>query len=367
LLVCCFISGEILHICNEGQPDCDRFVGLSMTERSATVAFVLLTASLVLLVVLALCAKVHAAVASAAQTIRVASTGREPVLDLPRLCRHHVFMSHVWGTGQDQTHTVVRQLQALLPRLSVWLDVDRIRDMSELEEQVASAAVVVVFLSRGYFASHNCRRELYAALASGRPIVTLREADLDKGGATVAELQQELRQTDGTHADMLHYCPAEEVLASVFAHEPLLWVRLRTFQTVTMRLLAESVLRHLPYYVQHPGELRAGIKVPGEVTPPISATRVRIYICGANVGAKHLAEEIAMARAGAVASVTEVHDLLAGQDVTGACLLLYLTRQIIDGPNGIDPSQITRAIDAGCTPVLVHEQAESPCTSASGS
>jgi hypothetical protein len=44
LLACCFISGAVLHICNEGQDDCERFIGLPLTERSATVLFVLLTA-----------------------------------------------------------------------------------------------------------------------------------------------------------------------------------------------------------------------------------------------------------------------------------------------------------------------------------
>jgi hypothetical protein len=331
LLTCVFISGAVLHICNEGDAACDRFIGLGLTERTAAVAFVLLTAALLLLAVLAILAKVLAAVTSGAQTVRVVSTGREPVLELPRQCRHHVFMSHVWGTGQDQTHTVVRQLQALLPRLDIWLDVDRITDMGELEEQVAASAVMVVFLSRGYFASHNCRRELYAALASNRPIVTLREADLDKGGATVAELQQELLHTDSAHAGMRQYRPVEDVLAGVFAQEPLLWVRVRAFQMVTMRLLAEAVLCRLPYYLSHPGELRAGIRVSGEITTRSSpSTPVRVYICSANDGAKRLADELAAAGAGAVAAVTvqEVDEILTGQNVACACLLLYLTQQV---------------------------------------
>jgi hypothetical protein len=330
LLTCCFISGAVVRFCIEGDAACDRLIGLGLTERTATVAFVLLTVALLLLAVLALLAKVYAAVASAAQTVRVVSTGREPVLELPRQCRHHVFMSHVWGTGQDQTHTVVRQLQAILPRLDIWLDVDRFTDMDELEEQVAASAAVMIFLSRGYFASHNCRRELYAAIAAGRPIVALREADVDKGGATVAELQHELRHTDQAHAGMQQYRPVEEVLARVFSQEPLLWVRVRAFQLVTLRLLAEAVLCRLPYYVAHPGELRAGIRVSGEKPTPTAAAPVRVYFCAANFGATQLANEIGAAGAGAGASVAvrEVDEVLTGQDATGACLLLYLTRQV---------------------------------------
>jgi hypothetical protein len=178
----------------------------------------------------------------------------------------------------------------------------------------------------------------------------------------VAELQQDIRDTDASHASMSQYQPVEEVLARVFAHEPLLWVRVRTFQMVTMRLLAEAVLCRLPHYVAHPGELRAEIKVPGDVTASSSAATVRVYICAANAGARQLAEEVALAGAGAVASVTEVDDWSVGQDqdATGTCLLLYLTQQIFAGPGGVDPLHITRAIDAGCTLMLVHEQAGNP-------
>ena len=64
-----------------------------------------------------------------------------------------------------------------MPEVNIWLDVKNLEDLGKLEESVNDSAVVVIFLSVGYFRSANCRRELYATLAAGKPIVTIREAD----------------------------------------------------------------------------------------------------------------------------------------------------------------------------------------------
>ena len=76
----------------------------------------------------------------------------------------------------------MRQLQLLLPGIRIWLDVVNLDDIGKLEEAVADAAVVLIFLSSGYFASRNCRREVYAALANNKPIEAVIEADKEKGG-----------------------------------------------------------------------------------------------------------------------------------------------------------------------------------------
>jgi hypothetical protein len=35
----------------------------------------------------------------------------------------------VWGSGQDQTHTIVRNLKLLLPEIAIWLDVDNLENI----------------------------------------------------------------------------------------------------------------------------------------------------------------------------------------------------------------------------------------------
>ena len=101
----------------------------------------------------------------------------------------------------------MRQLQLLLPGIRIWLDVVNLQDVTKLEESVGDSAVFAIFLSKGYFASRNCRqrilcspiekpsprrdlrlrmrarrREVYAAVEMGKPIVAVIEPDPAKGG-----------------------------------------------------------------------------------------------------------------------------------------------------------------------------------------
>jgi hypothetical protein len=48
-------------------------------------------------------------------------------------------------------HAITRKLQLFFPGLKVWLDVDELQDISELEESVAKIAVFVLYYSKHYF------------------------------------------------------------------------------------------------------------------------------------------------------------------------------------------------------------------------
>jgi hypothetical protein len=56
--------------------------------------------------------------------LRDAQTMEPPVLLLRAGERYHLFLSHVWSTGQDQCAVIKRQLQLLLPGVVIFLDVD---------------------------------------------------------------------------------------------------------------------------------------------------------------------------------------------------------------------------------------------------
>jgi len=56
--------------------------------------------------------------------LRDAQTMEPPVLLLGSEKRYHLFLSHVWSTGQDQCAVIKRQLQLLLPGVVIFLDVD---------------------------------------------------------------------------------------------------------------------------------------------------------------------------------------------------------------------------------------------------
>ena len=136
LLTCCFCLGTVIQLCGEDNDQCYQLVGLNDARRASEFVIGLTAAMLVASLTIII---LKAVTAVTAPTLRLAATGRAPILELPSGCHFHGFISHAWGTGQDQTHTVVRQLQLLMPGVKIWLDVDNLDDVGKLEESVADA------------------------------------------------------------------------------------------------------------------------------------------------------------------------------------------------------------------------------------
>ena len=88
-------------------------------------------------------------------TIRLQSTKAPPDLPLAKGHIWHMFLSHIWGTGQDQCATIKRQFKIILPGASVFLDVDDLQSIDALEEYIESSAVITIFVSKGYFLSKS--------------------------------------------------------------------------------------------------------------------------------------------------------------------------------------------------------------------
>ncbi len=155
LLVCCFSLGIILKHCSEEdllddydsgesygeEKECSRFVGLNSGFRASLIVVTLVFSVLVLTVVSILILGMYALNTPKTKLI---STGHAPNLELPEQCNYHVFVSHVWSTGQSKTHAIVRKMQLLLPGLKIWLDVDELYDLSELESSVEDSAVFLL-------------------------------------------------------------------------------------------------------------------------------------------------------------------------------------------------------------------------------
>ena len=79
--------------------------------------------------------------------------GSHTLVSLPLLQgkTHHLFISHYWKTAQDQARVLRSRLQAMVPGLQVWLDVEDLEDISALEEAIDSVQAVLVIVSAGYF------------------------------------------------------------------------------------------------------------------------------------------------------------------------------------------------------------------------
>ena len=83
--------------------------------------------------------------------------------------------------------------------------------------------MLIVVLSKGYFLSRNCLREIHAAVKLRKPLALLHEANTKRGGAPLSELYDE--------------CPAE-LRDAVFGprdapKEVVTWHRERHLQQVT--------------------------------------------------------------------------------------------------------------------------------------
>ena len=85
---------------------------------------------------------------------------------------------------------------------------------------------VLVFASRGYFDRKNCIRELRHSVESGKRIIAMLEPDANRGGLTVAQVEEML-------CDSPHVSSPDEGAAlamALFQEPPIEWNRLGVFQ-----------------------------------------------------------------------------------------------------------------------------------------
>jgi hypothetical protein len=215
------------------------------------------------------------------------STGHTPDLKLPGKCNYHVFMSHVWATGQSKTHAIARKLKLLLPQLQVWLDVDLLDDVSNLEEYVESTLVFFLFYSTGYFKSTNCLREIYAAIEMGKPIIVVYDGD----ESVLDIMRNEIKQ----HCDRTK---VDKILQRLLGdgdnpnNSPIQWLDEGSFSIAAMKRIYHRIFAHLPYYIEHPQQLNKGIKVPGELGLFSLEGEINILIHEGNQGCRELVHEI---------------------------------------------------------------------------
>jgi hypothetical protein len=151
---------------------------------------------------------------------------------------YHLFLSHVWRWGQDQAGTLKSVLQALMPTLRCFLDVDSLKDIGQLEAYVQDSDVVLIMLTKDYIASRNCRRELIAAWRAKKPLIVLRETDAQHGAVTLPALREEVsilpmqeeREAGG------------EIVRMVEAGEALEWHREGHLKRATLSAIAQVII-----------------------------------------------------------------------------------------------------------------------------
>lgn len=294
-------------------------------------------------------------------------------------CTFHIFLSHVWGSGQDQMRIVKQRLLEMIPNLRVFLDVDDLKD-GKGGEYVDISEVVLVFVSEGYFKSQNCMRELLRGMARAKPLITLVESEEKHGAMTREEVQQALQQADSKYAmrwgdaylgaevktwleERLtpkgqQLCeaidrgePVAPALESALfgGKDPIEWIRIGAFQDVTLRLIADSLLPagHASTYVQD--ELICS--KPTE-PPVLQSSRFHVLCSRNNSGAKELMLELGSEHNFKV-SVTENIDDLA----LCSHMLVYLTALTWTqgDSSAVFATDVRRAMDSNLHLLLAHE------------
>jgi len=232
------------------------------------------------------------------RTLRVAATRQPPDLSLDGDIKFHLFLSHTWNSGQDQVAVIKRQMQLLLPGIKVFLDVEDLENLEDLEMYVAQSQAVLLFYSRGYFFSENCLREVDEAIRLKKHLIVTHEADPQRGGVELAVIRADCESKD-RDADLL------------FDQRTIIpWLRLAEFQLQSLKMIAEALVPTLPQYTtkvverslkmsqEHASTSDATAKallyMPGELATAGLEFRheVVLYASPHNPGAAEVAEEL---------------------------------------------------------------------------
>jgi len=285
-------------------------------------------------------------------------SGRTPELSLRTGKRWMLFISHVWRTGQDQAAFIKRQLQRMMPSIPIFLDVDDLVSINELEDYVDASGCALLFLSKGYLISHNCLREARRAARMCLPLCLVWEADHTKGGSPLRYLCD-------------HECP-KDLVEVIFGDDGKIiqWHRRIEFQLLSLKKIAEVALLASPAY-SHKTSLP--LSVHGEVALRAqnpAAVEVCIYVSPSNVGCMEFAQELRQAHFANLAVSEEMpseadwrrgHNARflvknTGTSTTMPHFLLYLSNQTFAGSSGSRLATEIRIARAHRMPfVLVHE------------
>ena len=88
----------------------------------------------------------------------------------------------------------------MLPGVSVFLDVDDLEEIGDLEGYIERTSIILVYCSKGYFTSKNCMRELVSSTIQQKPIIALIDTDASRGGLSLAEVHDQLEEAEGSYA-----------------------------------------------------------------------------------------------------------------------------------------------------------------------
>ena len=222
---------------------------------------------------------------------------------------------------------------------------------------------MLFFLSKKYFGSRNCLKEIRATIEQRKPLVLVQEQQEDKGGGPLKLLKAECRDA--------------EMREAIFdGRTPIVWHRISHFQNLTLKLIATEMLRSEPSYQR---SLDLGDDAPEDLGGDASEDLVLIqdgelnaskltlpqplvlWCSAGNAGAAEVAKElvISMASNGAAIRVVDTMPDVKALKENGesAAMLLYLNKDtwIQQGEVLERDVRAARKLRTALKVVLVHE------------
>jgi len=350
LLTCCFLVGIIIHQCKEDEDAdgvCMELFGLRDSYSATAIAVILTSSMLISFILFVLVQSMNDLTAP---IVRLVSTNGAPHLGMPEDCKYHLFVSHIWTSGQDKVHKIVRTLKLYLHEVNIWLDVDVLENLGDLENSVTESAHFVLFYSKGFFNSVNCRREVMKAMEADKPMTIIFEPD-DESIDIIVQMKEEF--TNFWPQDL----SPNAIEKYIFGKDPIMWISNgKQFSLESIKLVAGRLLKDLPFYKKNSGLLDAGLKIKGEATPVEIWKPLDILYCSTNIGASDVANKLVGECKGDVkAREMNLSDTDLQKDDRQAVMLVYLNSTTFQASDCLLCESIKRAIDKEVKVVLVHE------------
>ena len=235
-------------------------------------------------------------------------------------------------------------------RCSIFLDVDDLEDIGNLEAYVGATGVMLFFLSKKYFHSRNCLREISSSLEQDKPLVLVHEQQQDKGGAPLDVLKAECRD-DEMRGKLFDGCV------------PIVWHRVSHYQNLTLKLIATEMFSQGPAYGSYYSKSELTLVLPGEldVSEMELTKRAVLWCSAANPGATAIAQELRSSKASGGAALHVVNSQPDAQTLQdngeSAFMLLYLNDKTwVEQGEALERDvRAARAGQPGVKIVMVHE------------
>jgi hypothetical protein len=313
LTLAIFLAGLLLTVRSVLPEGHDFRAGLS----GSSIAFFLIAAFVAAGGLTAMCVADEARRAAFEPLVHFTAGGAPVDFGTTSSGRFHLFLSHVWSTGQDQVLSIKKELQLLVPSVKIWLDVENLQNVADLEANISSSDMTLMFLSGGYFSSWNCLREVRHATfvhcsghsaaesteqarlsfestrqseARGRANTHRGQLGIPLGGSRLILVRETDEQYHGglPKTEILAQCPRKigcadhvfkfvascpeccdcqiDIQAEVRAHANrpggvVDWIRFKDFKMISLKQIVQQML-----VAAHPGGGGHELSIPGELS-----------------------------------------------------------------------------------------------------